>query len=272
MPEKHYGISRLLGILLLISTLMVACGPSLEEQAAMTEISYAATVELWTKTPTQTFTPTLTDTPTLTPTPTNTLTPTPTLTPSITPSPTITLTPTYAFPTINIKMQSHCRYGPGTAYLHAADFYIGDTGQVWGRNYSSSWLWVSPDKINYQCWVSASVVDVEGDISVLRVEPVRLPHSTLYSQPKNVGARRDGDQVIVSWDPVNMTVDDDRGYLLEVNICQNGYLIWMAVHTNRGSYQFTDQPGCGGVSSVLLYAVEKHGYVDPVQVPWPQEK
>ncbi len=101
--------------------------------------------------------------------------------------------------------------------MHAADLYIGDPGQVWGRNFSGTWLWIQPNKIEYQCWVSASVVDVLGDISVLRIAPVHLPKSTLYSQPKDVNALRDGDLVKVSWNPINMTIDDDRGYMLEVN-------------------------------------------------------
>jgi len=272
MRQNHIRILRVLGLLVSVSAMITACGPSAEEQITMTAVSNLAIVDSWTKTPTLTFTPTLTLTPTLTATATHTLTPSRTVTPSITPSPTISLTPTYAFPTINVKMQAHCRYGPGTAYLHAADLYIGDTGQIWGRDYSSSWLWIQPDKIHYQCWVSASVVDVDGDISVLRVAPVRLPKSTLYSQPKDVAATRDGNLVTVSWNPINMTVDDDRGYMLEVNICRDGYIIWQVVHTNRSTYTFTDQSGCGGGSSALLYAVEKHGYVDPVSVPWPQEK
>lgn len=272
MKEKQFIRFLSLGLLLWLSIFMTACGPSVEERAMMTAESYLATVDSWTKTPTLTFTPTLTYTPSLTPTATHTLTPTQTLTPPITLSPTITLTPTYALPTFTLNSQAHCRYGPGTAYLHAADFYIGDTGQVWGRDYSSSWLWVQPDKISYQCWVSASVVDVVGDVSILRVAPVRLPHSTLYTARTVVAATRDGNQVVVNWDPIWMTEDDDRGYMLEVNVCRNGYLIWMAVHSDGSSYTFNDEPGCGGQSSALLYAVEKHGYLDPVTVPWPQEK
>lgn len=66
-----------------------------------------------------------------------------------------------------------------------------------------------------------------------------------------------------------MTKDDARGYLIEAKVCRNGYLIDIAVHTNGNSYTFTDEKGCDGESKGKLYAVEKHGYTDPVFLPWP---
>jgi len=35
------------------------------------------------------------------------------------------------------------------------------------------------------------------------------------------------------------------------------------------TYTFTDEAGCAEASSGLLYTVEKHGYTDPVPIPWP---
>jgi hypothetical protein len=166
-------------------------------------------------------------------------------------------------------MQSNCRYGPGTAYLYAWGMYKGDTGTVWGRNASGTWLWIQPDKIHYQCWISASIVEIHGDIFTLRVAPVRLPYSTLYGPPQGVTAVRNGDSVTVSWQPVNMTEDDNRGYMIEANVCQNGNLVWMAVATMDTSYTFTDETNCSETSNGLLYTVEKHGYTDPVSIPWP---
>ncbi|MCK4975641.1 MAG: hypothetical protein KAS36_01765, partial [Anaerolineales bacterium] len=63
--------------------------------------------------------------------------------------------------------------------------------------------------------------------------------------------------------------DDFRGYLIEATICQGGQLLSVAVHTDGTSYEFTDEGGCSGESGGLLYVVEKHGYVDPVTIPWP---
>ena len=77
-------------IIVLVFCLLIplsACGPSQEQQAAMTATSMTATAAAWTPTPTATHTPTAT----LTPTPTQT--PTPTLTPTATASPTPTRDP-----------------------------------------------------------------------------------------------------------------------------------------------------------------------------------
>jgi len=74
-------------IILCLSFLLAACGPSPEQQAAMTATAMTATAAAWTPTPTATNTPT--PTPTLTPT----VTPTPTLTPTATNTPTPTRDP-----------------------------------------------------------------------------------------------------------------------------------------------------------------------------------
>jgi hypothetical protein len=166
-------------------------------------------------------------------------------------------------------MQANCRYGPGKAYLYAHGLYTGDHGVVNGRNYSGSWLWIKPDNLDWHCWVSDSVVQVEGDVSTLAVVQRQLPHSTLYGPPQEVDADRNGDLVKVSWEPVWMTEDDDRGYLIEATTCQGGNLVWSAVHTDDNAYEFTDESGCSGESGGLLYTVEKHGYTDPVKISWP---
>jgi hypothetical protein len=166
-------------------------------------------------------------------------------------------------------MQAHCRYGPGKAYLHAADLYEGDHAEVRNRNSNGSWLWIKPDKINYHCWASASVLEIEGDVFTVVEYYHPLPHSTLYGPPRNVRAARQGDEVIVTWDRVRMTEDDDRGYMIEADLCQGGAFFSTAVHTNDTSYTFLDETSCLGESGGKLYAVEKHGYTDPVPIPWP---
>src|SRR3990170_4390263 len=243
---------------------LVACARSpVAFLASDTQTSTRTPTSTITRTATATRTPTPTHTPTLTATASVTPTPTITLTPSITP------TPTFDFPDVTVQMQAHCRYGPAPAYLHAGDLYPGDHGLVWNRANGSTWLWVRFDKLWYPCWVAASVVEVQGDVSRLRVYYPALPHSTLYGPPRNVTAVRQGDQVIVSWSSVWMTEDDYRGYLIEADICQDGRLIFMAVHIDGISTALTDQAGCDGSSGGKLYAVEKHGYTDPVPIPWP---
>lgn len=165
--------------------------------------------------------------------------------------------------------QANCRYGPGQAYLYSHGLYEGDTAVVDGRNSSGNWLWIQPANLDRHCWAAASVLNVTGEVKTLPVVSSRLPKSTLYGPPEDVWAERDGDRVVVSWEPVWMTEDDDRGYLIEAVICQDGNLISVAVRTDTPSYEFTDEQTCSGPSGGRLYTVEKHGYTDPVEIPWP---
>ena len=234
----------------------------------MTANAMTATAASWTATPTTTFTFTTTPTATITSTPTLTLTP------SITPSPTITPTPTFAFPSVTVNKQAHCRYGPSVAYLHAADLYPGDVGTVRGRFEYSSWLYIKFDKLNYFCWVAPSVVDVVGDITAIYyTEPdLQSIGYNQYGPPKGVTAVRNGDQVTISWDQVEMTKDKDRGYLIEAFVCQNGaYLWWTFSYPDQytTSYTVKDEAGCPVPSEGKLYTVEKHGFSKPVEIPWP---
>ncbi|HVF26452.1 MAG TPA: hypothetical protein VNA23_11215 [Anaerolineales bacterium] len=249
-------------LLLLIS----ACVPSVEEQATLTATSTTATAEAWTET--------LTPTPTATQTATKTLTATPVFTATTTPSPTISATATFTFPFATVNKQAHCRYGPSVAYLHAADLFPGDTGTVRERYIYSNWLYVKFDKLNYFCWVAPSVVDVVGDASALKYKELNLQSigSNMYGPPRGVTATRAGAFVIISWEQVEMTKDDDRGYLLELFVCQNGnYLWWTDSYPDQftTSYEVKDESGCSQPSSGKLYTVEKHGFSEPAIIPWP---
>jgi hypothetical protein len=211
--------------------------------------------------------------PTNTATPTNSPTQTPvpsaTSSPTVSPSPTITPTPTADVPRALALMRAFCRYGPGKAYLYSHELKEGDIALIDGRNYGSTWLWIQPANLERHCWVSASVVEVSGDLNTVNIVQTRLPQATLYGPPEEVEAERDGSRVVVSWSPVWMTVDDYRGYLIEATICQNGSLFTVAVQTDETSYEFTDEAGCAGSSEGRLYAVDKHGYTDPIDIPWP---
>ena len=209
------------------------------------------------------------------PTSTATLTATPPSTPTAratttsVPSETITPTSTPEAPEATVLEQAFCRYGPGKAYLYSHGLYTGDHLLVHGKSTSGTWLWVKPDNLNRECWAAASVMEVRGDLKKVHVVHTRLPHTTLYGPPDDVAAVRDGDQVTVSWNRVWMTEDDRRGYLIEATVCEGGRSVWMAVQTEDTSYTFTDGKGCAGASGGQLYAVDKHGYTDPVDIPWP---
>ena len=243
------------GIILLIFLLLSACAPSTQEQA----------------TPTSTA---MTPTTISTETPEATLTPTKTLTATITFTPTIAATPTFAFPTATVNKQAHCRYGPSVAYLHAADLYPGDIGTVRGRYLYSNWLYIKFDKLDYFCWAAPSVVDVVGNVSTVAVKELNLQSigSNQYGPPKGVTAVRDGNTVTISWNQVHMTKDKDRGYLLELFVCQDTiYKWWTDSYPDQytTSYTVKDEAGCAQPSSGKLYTVEKHGFSEPAIIPWP---
>jgi hypothetical protein len=131
-------------------------------------------------------------------------------------------------------------------------------------------LWIKPDNLNRHCWVSASVVEVEGDIFSVVEYYHPLPKTQDIVPPKNVQASRNGDEVTVTWDDVKWPSPEDiRGYLIEATICRNGYLINVVEHTYGLSLSFQDESGCPFDSYGVLYGVEKHGYTDPVTIPWP---
>lgn len=251
--------------ILLLVFLATACAPSPAQQATLTATAFTATAASWTDTPV----------PTMTSLPTETLTPTITSTPTITPTLTITATPTFTFPSVTINKQAHCRYGPSVAYLHAADLYPGDQGTVRGRFIYSNWLYVKFDKLDYFCWVAPSVVDVEGDVSTVAYKELNLQSigSNMYGPPTGVTAVRNGNEVLIRWNPVKMTEDDDRGYLLELFVCQDTIFKWWTdsyPDQYTTSYEVRDEPGCAQPSSGKLYTVEKHGFSEPVNIPWPQ--
>lgn len=94
----------------------------------------------------------------------------------------------------------------------------------------------------------------------------------MYGPPQNVVATRSGDQVTISWDQVVMTTDDDRGYLLELFVCQDTiYKWWPFSYADQftTTYTVTDEAGCTQPSSGKLYTVEKHGFSQPAIIAWP---
>jgi len=247
--------------------LFVSCGPTPEEQATMTATAQTATADAWTRTPTPTST--------FTATPTRTLTPTITNTPTVTDTPTITFTPTYDFPDVVVSVNmASCRYGPSVTYLHQYDLYLGDTGVVWGRSPYNNWLYVHMDKIRGGCWLAPSVVTVTGDVSKMLAQQIRpqMTNDALYHSPSWVEATRNGDEVTLSWEEIWMTLDDDRGYFLDMWVCQGGFLVWLPIampDQYSTETTFVDETGCSEPSHGLLYTVEKHGYSNPVEIPWP---
>ena len=264
---------------LLVCFLLVSCNMSPEWQATMTATAQTATAFMWTRTFTPTFTLTYTATSTFTPTFTSTPTDTPTITPTFTDTP----TPTFSFPLATVSTaQAPCMYGPSMEYLWQIGLVKGDTGKVKGRSPYNTWLYVQMDEYygptghNLYCWIPGSQLDVVGDVKTVIVQDVRLPMSQtgFYGAPPWVEAVRDGDDVYITWGEVWMTEDDDRGYFLDLMVCQNGFLTWVPKHLpNQHDTEFTveDDANCSQYSGGTLYAVEKHGYIPPgIKIDWPK--
>lgn len=229
-----------------------------------------------TPSPTLTFTPTSTSTSTITPTRTATSTATSiytatfTHTPSRTPTP--TLTPTYAPIAAKVLVQANCRYGPGAAYIYEWGLYPGVRVDIIGRNDLGTWAYVHPWTYFDRCWVRADLLEIRGDLRDAPPYYSRLPFGELYKPPTNVRASRNGDEVMIAWDPVWMTTDDDRGYLIEAWLCQDGQLIFTPLrttHWQETSIFVHDEHGCLEPSGGRLYTAEKHGYTQWVLIPWP---
>src|SRR3972149_2834454 len=142
----------------------------------------------------------------------------PTNTPTVTRTPTITLTPTFDFPNVVVTVAAaHCRYGPNQAYLHAADLYEGDRGEVRERWYLNGWLRVRFDKLSYHCWVAPGAVEVTGSLdNVIVLNQIDLTRigTNQYGPPQGLTASRQGNEVTIRWSQMVMTEDKDRGYFL----------------------------------------------------------
>lgn len=223
-----------------------------------------------------TATPTITQTAAPTHTPTVTYTPTPQYTPSITPTPSPTptpsLVPTFAPIAAKVLVQSNCRYGPGAAYLYEWGLFPDVRVDIVGRNDIGTWAYVEPWTYFDRCWVKSDFLEIRGDLRDAPPYYSRLPFGELYNPPTNVRASRNGDEVVIAWDPVWMTTDDDRGYLIETWLCRDGQLIFTPLQTRQ--YQETtitvqDETGCQLPSGGRVYTAEKHGYTQWILIAWP---
>ena len=213
-----------------------------------------------TPSPTASHTPTLTSSPTVTLT--TTITHTPSRTPTITPTPTITG---------RVKVQANCRYGPGSAYLYEWGLFPANHLTALGRNQDATWIYVDPWTYMDKCWVKADLVDFSGDVHDLPQIRTILPYTEFYWPVQNVHASRigDGDEVMVTWDLIPMSLDDNRGYLIEAWICIDGQLRFTPVQYWEPPAIIRDETGCMEPSSARIYTAEKHGYTEWVGIAWP---
>ncbi|MGD8865929.1 MAG: hypothetical protein PVI81_10070 [Anaerolineales bacterium] len=147
--------------------------------------------------------------------------------------------------------------------------YPGNRVTVLHRNEEGTWVYVDPWNYIDYCWVKADLLEIDGDYLSLEPYYGLLPGSHLYGPVSNVRASRVDGDVWIAWDPIWMTEDDYRGYLIETWVCQDGEFVFRPFHADYPLVIVEDEPGCKQESHGRVYAAEKHGYTRWVAVPWP---
>jgi len=200
-----------------------------------------------------------------------------TVTPLITKIPEPTQTSLIIVPFLDGKVmeQASCRYGAGTAYLFEWGLYPGDSIRILNRNDDGTWVYVKPITYNNECWVKAIFLNFKGDVNNLAefYSPLPFVYKWLYQPVKYLNVFRDGNEVVITWDPVWMTEDDDRGYLIEAWVCQDGKFVFLPISYfpyTKTTAVIKDEKGCSQESHARFYTVEKHGYMPPIEIPWPK--
>ena len=79
--------------------------------------------------------------------------------------------------------------------------------------------------------------------------------------------------VNIYWDfydvPEGERMEGSPRYVLELWLCQNGQVEFAPRGANESSLQVTDEAGCAEPSHGRIYLAEVHGYIGPVEIPWP---
>jgi SH3-like domain-containing protein len=122
--------------------------------------------------------------------------PAPTVAPTIGPTvvtsvPIITPSPTPVQFSLRVKDELvNCRFGPGTGYVTVNELPQDETARVIGRNDASTWLYIrDPGNPGGFCWLSASVIEIEGQVELLPVTPppfVTVTDVSLRAEPTRI--------------------------------------------------------------------------------------
>lgn len=169
--------------------------------------------------------------------------------------------------------QANCRYGPGEAYLYKYGLYPGNNLEIIGRNDTGTWIVIQAIGGTNPCWVKASLLDIKGDVMSLGPTLLPLPQSPFYGPLTRVNAQRSGEEVVISWSPLVLRAGDDSlqyPYLVEAWLCKEGNLVFTPIGTWATNVTIEDESGCSEPSHARVYGVEKHGYTNWVEIPWPK--
>jgi hypothetical protein len=169
--------------------------------------------------------------------------------------------------------QANCRYGPGAPYLYKYGLYPGNNLEIIGRNELGTWIVIQAIGGSNPCWVKASLLKIRGEVMSLAPVSLPLPQSPYYGPLTGANAQRFGNNVIISWNPLILRAGDDSlqyPYLIEAWLCQSGKLLFTPIGSWETITTVKDEPGCSEPSHARIYGVEKHGYTNWVEIPWPQ--
>lgn len=164
-------------------------------------------------------------------------TPAPTAVPSVTPTTAPMPTATPVEVTLRVKEELiNCRFGPGTDYVLLNQLHLGRSARVVGRNDSSTWLYIrDPGNPGGFCWVSANVIEAQGAVDQLPVEPP--PFVTVT----DVSLRAEPNRILVNCDQFPQTI------FFEAQVTANGptLLTWRweastGVSSNDGTLVFEE--------------------------------
>jgi len=205
-----------------------------------------------------------------------TVTPAPTQAPTSTPDPSVTRTA--ELPQATLPEYTDCLYGPGSFYTYKTSFPAGQVVEVVGRSQDGAWINIEAVHGWNSCWIQAAQAQLQSSrLEDLPVVTTMLPRSEYEFGSPSPAARRDGDEVTVSWEAVYMSRDEIQGYLIDAQVCQGGQYIHLPVFVpmtfdqNVGtiSVKITDEAGCTEPSTGHIVSLGKRGFAEWEKIFWP---
>ncbi len=163
-------------------------------------------------------------------------------------------------------------------YQYKTSFPAGQQVEVVGRSDDSEWIAIEEVGGWNSCWVRATQADLQNArVEDLPVATTLLPRSEYeFGSPTPV-VRREGDEVMLSWEAVYMSADEIQGYLIDAYVCQNGQHIHLPVFVSKTfeenvgtiTTKITDEAGCAEPSTAHIVSVGKRGFAEWEKIFWP---
>lgn len=197
-----------------------------------------------------------------------TVTPGPTQAPTSTPDPNATPAPA-SLPQASLPNHTDCLYGPADWYEYKSSFAAGQQLDVVGKSEDGNWLNVQETGGWNACWIEAAQVQLlDTQVESLPVVQPVMPLELFGLSSPYAGARREGDEVTLSWKAVRMSADEVRGYLIRAKLCKDGQIIPqdifipMTFETNVGTLTYTviDEGGCSEPSEIHIISYARRGF------------